>query len=1118
MAEPRPPRDVELPDPLVDLVVDYDEALAAGHATPVTEAIDPTTSRALPEPLRGAVECLDLLDRERRRRKQSERAAPDDDVDTVADQDSSESWGFFSGPATSRFGRFEIVRELGQGGQAVVFLARDPALNRLVALKMPRPDVLTTPSMRRRFLREGKAAAQLSHPNVVTVFEAGEIEPICYLTQAYCPGINLSEWLRLHPTVSPLVAARLVADLADGIAHAHERGVWHRDLKPSNVLLEVRPQSADQITVGTSDAAATLDFVPKLTDFGLAKTLEPDGDETATGAVIGTASYMAPEQASGAADAVTPAVDIYGLGAILYELLTGQVIFRGSSHGATLRLVLDAEPVRPRVLRPDVPRDLEAICLRCLEKQPQKRYASAKMLAEDLQRFLHGEPTLARPIRTRERVLKWARRRPTAAALVAVSALAVLLLMTSSTWYSIRLSRALSASQASESRLREVLYSAEVARAHQTWQRLNSPEALQILRSLRPEAGQADLRGFAWRHLWTMTHDYQADLVGHHGDVYCVAASPDGNYWATAGKDRSARIWSREGQLRHVLLGHLDEVDYVCFSPDSHTLASSGDDGTIRFWRVDNGALLRTLSGHQRQVSMVTYSRDGSCLASSSHDGTIRLWRAADGELIWSHKIGDLSIHSVAFSPDGARLVTASEDDFVRVWEISETAPTLLLEFTAEVEARCVDYVEDGKSLLLGLINGAQELFDAETGSHVADLSSPFLSSVMAQGVDPARGLAAAVSADGTATVTHVGQRALLRTFQGQAERLWGVAFAPHDPVLATASADGTVRLWHFDDRLRVPQAAGLQWVSAADFQPQSLDLSTDGRIAAVGYREGLLAIHDARTWDVVRQLPPHAGHVIHTRFTRDARWLASISSDGNVRVTDTASGELLFERTWSGDPDVAMFAPDNRWLALGGYAGWLEVLDTTTWTRRHRVELPVAVNRLALSGDGRTLVSPRGYMLHAWDTATWKPAFTLALPGRSFYDATYSPDGKLLVTAESPRTVGLRHPRTGALISTLTAREDVERVAISPDNLTLACLENQHHRVRLWDLRTGHEMISLDAPESAPIVREIAFSQQGDSLLGLVARRDLPTYLVRWRADLDATSVQDDFQRKRRP
>jgi tetratricopeptide (TPR) repeat protein len=322
-------------------------------------------------------------------------------------------------------GRFQIKRELGRGAFGVVYLATDIRIGRPVALKVPRAERLLTPALQSRFRLEARAGGALDHPNLVPVYDAGEEDGVFYIASAYCPGITLATWIAQQTEPVPFrQAARLVAAMGAAVDHAHRRGVLHRDLKPSNVILET-------VNKDGSNAIDQLPFIPRVTDFGLAKLLETDADatlgncQTQSGAIIGTPSYMAPEQAGGPAGSVRPTADIYALGAILYELLAGRPPFRADTVLETLLLVRSEEPLPPGRLRPNIPRDLETVCLKCLEKDPKKRYASAGELVDDLESYLGGRPVKARPIQSWEQALKWARRRPALAALAVVSVTAI---------------------------------------------------------------------------------------------------------------------------------------------------------------------------------------------------------------------------------------------------------------------------------------------------------------------------------------------------------------------------------------------------------------------------------------------------------------------------------------------------------------------------------------------------------------------------------------------------------------------------------------------------------------------------------------------------------------------
>jgi tetratricopeptide (TPR) repeat protein len=345
----------------------------------------------------------------------------------------------------------EILGELGRGGMGIVYKARQAALNRLVAVKVLHATAHSSPEQLARFRVEGEAAARLQHPNIVQIYEVGEVEGRPYIVLEFAAGGSLEDCLAGTP-LSARRAAELVRSLAQAMDYAHRRGVIHRDLKPSNVVLQVPDAEGDEpqrLSPADMDRA-----IPKISDFSLAKQLDSESGQTHTGLILGTPSYMAPEQAAGQAATAGPAVDIYALGAILYEALTGRPPFRAATLLETLEQARSAEPAHPSRLQPGLPRDLQTICLKCLEKSPRQRYETAAQLADDLGRFLDNQPIKARPAGTVERLVKWARRRPTAAALTIVSGLSVTSVVLGVMVYNARLREAVHRTEIKEAEAR----------------------------------------------------------------------------------------------------------------------------------------------------------------------------------------------------------------------------------------------------------------------------------------------------------------------------------------------------------------------------------------------------------------------------------------------------------------------------------------------------------------------------------------------------------------------------------------------------------------------------------------------------------------------------------------
>ncbi len=351
--------------------------------------------------------------------RSTEHGASDRASLTVESGRPGDEAGELAPPRSVRIPGYELLGELGRGGMGVVYRARQVRLNRPCALKMILAGSHARDETTARFLAEAEAIARLQHPHIVQIHHIGEADGLPFFELEYLPGGSLDRQLDGTPW-EPRRAARLTEQFARGIAEAHRSGVVHRDLKPANVLLAA-------------------DGTPKISDFGLAKTLGSEAGLTRSEAIMGSPSYMAPEQAEGRTRAVGPAADLYALGVILYELLTGRPPFRGAAVWQTLEQVKTAEPVPPSRLVPKLPRDLETICLKCLQKEPSRRYATADALADDLRRFLEHHPVLARPVPFWERAARWARRRPVHAALVTVVILAVASLIGGGLWYNGRL-------------------------------------------------------------------------------------------------------------------------------------------------------------------------------------------------------------------------------------------------------------------------------------------------------------------------------------------------------------------------------------------------------------------------------------------------------------------------------------------------------------------------------------------------------------------------------------------------------------------------------------------------------------------------------------------------------
>ena len=973
-------------------------------------------------------------------------------------------------PGPRLFGDYELLKQLGKGGMGVVYLARQRSADRLVALKLIRLDRLEhlTAEQRRewldRFRTEGRATARVADARVVTVYEVGALGGRPFYSMRYVEGRSLAEVLKKGPLPNHRAAA-LMKQVARAVQAVHDEGVLHRDLKPHNILVDAQGR-------------------PYVTDFGLAKWLDAAEGVTHTGDVLGSPPYMSPEQAQDAAH-VSAATDVYGLGATLYAVLTGRPPFQGTTVAETLHQVKYREPVPPRRVNPAVPRDLNTIALKCLEKEPGRRFRSAAEVADELQLYLEGRPIRTRPVGPTGRLWRWSRRNPVVAALSAAAL--ILISLAGAAYWNYRSTAASAAiakkeADAHDAEARwahdEESYLEDMPRAGKHYDAGELGKVRELLAQWRPGAGETDHRGWEWYLLDALCKEARFSVRGHQGPVQAVAWAADGDRLASADGQGIVKVWSVPDAKEMVpaMQARGGRVYALGWSPDGKLLATATEK-VLQLWETATGKEQRTVplaadinhpiaippkageSPVSRQVFLgawtrsLTWSPSGEKLALADADGKVQIWDVGtdkDGLVLNAHQGG---VHSAAWSPDGTRLASVGGDGLVKVWDTvsgKEVFPPVGMDdrFAGMVNSYALAWTEDGKRLNIA-VSGVDEIRVLDVGSRAVAASRKLIprDPWVRVGVEAARSkrfiwgpggklLASieTVSGDVKTWDAATGQ-------EGPSVRVGGnprpmmLPSAECSPAwdrsgrrLALGENDGMIQIWRVSSSrrpIRSPVRNALAW--SADSRhvlgPPDQEEEAADRMKAMQEQA-------QQQREIFRQRPSGGLTAPDPNMLKD-RARPEEKAQHLIQASDAITGEVT-RRLGNGKqdalPNVLAESPDGKWLAIATPAGLLQLWPAAPGAQAFSLEEP-----------------PR-------DGASNNPVLL-----------AWSPDSKRLA-ASVPRglTIRIWDPATRKPVLNLPGHgKPLRSLTWSPDGKHLASAGDDG-TVHVWDVLSGKETSAL--------------------------------------------------------
>ncbi|MHC4543355.1 MAG: ankyrin repeat domain-containing protein [Planctomycetota bacterium] len=1015
-------------------------------------------------------------------------------------------------------GRYKLLEKIGEGGMAYVYMAeQEKPIRRRVALKIIKLG-MDTKQVIARFEAERQALALMDHPNISKVLDAGATETgRPYFAMELVKGISITEYCDKNKLTTQ-ERLDLFVQVCNAVQHAHQKGIIHRDIKPTNVMVTLHDDIA----------------VPKVIDFGIAKATSQKLTEqtlfTRYAQMIGTPEYMSPEQAQLSGLDIDTRTDIYSLGILLYELLTGVTPFdteklREAGYLEMQRIIREEEPLKPstklstlgdtltdvaehRRASPDLLQklmrgDLDWIVMKSLEKDRTRRYGTATELSADIARHLYNEPVQAAAPSVSYRLCKYIRRHRVGVMAGSLVTAALVLGFVLATYGLVRArldrdrsvqaemkavgerERAEEQKQIADRQRNEArrsLYCAHMLMARQDWEGGRVARLWELLDVHRPKPGDQDFRGWEWYYLQALLHKDLFTLRGHTDAVRSVAWNPDRRHLASASDDHTVRIWDAvEGKQISVLRGHTARVNSAAWSPDGRYLASASDDETVKIWDWTTGKTILMLGEHKCPVSSVTWSPDSKQLASAGEDSKVRVWDAATGKesLYLLCKERTEPILSVAWSPDGKWLAVGHRPGpdghgTVIVWNMATKKYRQLRDLKGHRAINSVVWNPNSKLVACTTEHMRIKVWDAAAGQRKFDLFD-HKGWVNSASWSPDGQRLASVSNDQTLKIWDVETREVVVTFCGHTGPVHSVDWSPDGQRLATGSEDGTLKIW---DATKKEEAANTRtfsnWVSSVSWSP-------DGRRLATAYLRPTVEIWDPVTGQVVLTLQGHKYSVWCVTWSPDGKMLATASKDKMVKIWDAGSGQVL--RTLRGhrsEVKSVAFSPDGRRIVTGSYDQTIIVWDTQTGTELMSMpEHDASVCSVSISPDGKRVASTSvDGKIKIWDPNTGQVILSFR-GGMSRVNAlAWNPNASQLAASSNDGRIAVWETVGGRQVFSVQGHTgSAFSIRWSPDGRQLAS-GGGDRTIKIRDAATGEEVISLRGHE-APVF-SVAWSPDG--------------------------------------